>query len=1003
MVDPATGIAILTSTLKLLESGLKLTIWDGWATYPSRDRLEWLSKLLGMSADTIGKAGEAFKHISPEKAKTEQALQLWAVHVASFGEALAHHWGGSVEMAGRPGRWSKWFLPQKLRMRESEVRAASQFALDLLTRSSREPLPRDSWWTTPTASPYYRALWEAFTRHEAADGTEPLLLFERDGDVQRFEGHFSTAFREALARAGNAELRVLLDSQPRSDGLRQLIVTQMSAWRHHHVFASIDTTEGIPELPLELSYVEPTAWLKDGKQEKKQGPILTLLADLLREHRVIFVSADFGMGKSLTARTLAWRWAATYVDPRDETPTIDRIFPIYVRCNNISLRGGLDDVFRRALKRSADAAGVSVRLDDAALAPPSGDQRAVVLLDGLDEMIMSTQQTREFVQELEHYTTDKQRVIVFSRPEALPRQSEAGIPAFPRVVVEAFSDDQIEEWLWAWPRSIAPTRVQLKQHGLEKLASVPILLFMLALTWERHAKNEGIIPRVKIYENFFDILAAGKYERGGETHPPIRRAAEQAREALVERKELPPYKSEEEGHRRAVDAIRWLMERVAWEALRREFAGEVLLSRHVSNLLERELRVAETTLEEVRIGLLLGMQAHLGGGDQQFFFGHRSFLEFAVARYWERQLRHLCTEQRNNESLEESLWGAPLLEEGSRVFEFLQEMLTAWTSDEQKRLLNWAHATISDETMAAPPEKRNVTFRSEPRILIRQAALAIGSHTSLLLGESFNFGDGTILLLISTWWIIARKQPCLFEAPGVTFSEGAVYLAGLISGQGNFPAANFSGANLTGWTVYRANFYGATLSRANLSGATLPGANLSRADLSDANLSAAKLFGAKLVGAKLANAKLTDAHLTTAKLSNADLSTANLNGANLLNANLLSANLSGAKLSRTKFSGAKLIKANLSGAKLVRADLSRANLSGANLSGANLHHANLSGANISGANLLGANLLRANLSDIRYDENTRWPTLEVSPANIPSPVYYTSEPNTGDVVDDDDA
>lgn len=44
---------------------------------------------------------------------------------------------------------------------------------------------------------------------------------------------------------------------------------------------------------------------------------------------------------------------------------------------------GLDGILRRALKRNADALGVSVRLDDGALAPPPAEQRAVVLFDGL--------------------------------------------------------------------------------------------------------------------------------------------------------------------------------------------------------------------------------------------------------------------------------------------------------------------------------------------------------------------------------------------------------------------------------------------------------------------------------------------------------------------------------------------------------------------------------------------------------------------------------------------
>jgi hypothetical protein len=112
----------------------------------------------------------------------------------------------------------------------------------------------------------------------------------------------------------------------------------------------------------------------------------------------------------------------------------------------------------------------------------------------------------------------------------------------------------------------------------------------------------------------------------------------------------------------------------------------------------------------------------------------------------------------------------------------------------------------------------------------------------------------------------------------------------------------------------------------------------------------------------LFKADLLDAVLTFTNLSRADLS-----GTDLSHANLSGANLSRANLSGTDLSGTDLSHANLSGA-----NLSRANLSGTDLSYANLSGANLSGANLRCADLIGANLSCADLTQIIYNNDTKF-------------------------------
>ena len=130
----------------------------------------------------------------------------------------------------------------------------------------------------------------------------------------------------------------------------------------------------------------------------------------------------------------------------------------------------------------------------------------------------------------------------------------------------------------------------------------------------------------------------------------------------------------------------------------------------------------------------------------------------------------------------------------------------------------------------------------------------------------------------------------------------------------------------------------------DLSRADLSRADLSRADLNDANLRSAYLRSTIWFRANLRSANLSDADLSDADLSDAHLSDAHLSDAHLSDADLIGAHLSGARLN-----GARLIGADLRHAYLIDADLI-----GADLSGADLNGTNLSGANLSGADLFGA-------------------------------------------------
>ncbi|WP_051261663.1 pentapeptide repeat-containing protein [Desulfovibrio inopinatus] len=137
---------------------------------------------------------------------------------------------------------------------------------------------------------------------------------------------------------------------------------------------------------------------------------------------------------------------------------------------------------------------------------------------------------------------------------------------------------------------------------------------------------------------------------------------------------------------------------------------------------------------------------------------------------------------------------------------------------------------------------------------------------------------------------------------------------------------------------------GANLSNADLIEADLRDADLRDADLRDADLIEADLRFAGLRKADLSFAGLRSANLIEADLSNADLSNADLRKADLRKADLHFASLLSADLRKANLHSADLIGADLIGADLSEADLRNANLRDANLIGADLRDANLTGA-----------------------------------------------------------
>jgi uncharacterized protein YjbI with pentapeptide repeats len=928
------GVQVLRS---LVETGMSAR--DAW-------------KEAGFGKDEVSALGAL--HSAAEgiwKLKPQQEEELGAQHLAfvarCFGQALRRYQEYLHQIVSPQQRalfGSKASPGQQQQLTSGQIEQHMKGVAQVRIAPGSMPVARpefdlvESLTGNPLNTPYYRFLWEAFFK--PVEGEPPLLPLEAGSRVE-FERYFVLAWGEAMASTIGERLRQYLKGLQRNYKprlIQEILISDMAGWGSRHTFGNL--TRGTPRdgdplpfMPLEEMYVQPSAQVV-GKQNGSESPVLEQLEQLLQKHRIVIVQADFGMGKSLTSRMLACQRAMRI--RAADAPTPDQELPIHVRCvddlraHDLSMQGSV----QRARQRQASELGYSLDADDKALAFPARDQRALFLLDGLDEVHLGETGLKTFFENIKDKAraTERHRFVIFSRPGVIPsgRQVQA-VEGIPILELRPWSQEQVDEWLERWQRvnqGHGPTQEEINKQGLGELAATPILLLMIAHTWDP-AKRGSTVGRAELYERFFQSIARGKHEAAQEKHPTILEASISLREHLVTRQVLDRQATES-------DAMLWLMSRVAWEAVRLETVSaeqEPLTRRHIENLLYDELmfRSNHTAIVDmVLTGLLLTLQANLHAGSaSQILFGHKSFREFLVARYWADRLRALAKENSRQDTIEKDLLGGQLLGLENKSFDFLEEMLNAnperkWppgqpfglSNRERAKLFQWAEERFQDERLMGR-EARAERLRDDLSVFLREAALAIGS--------------------------------CLNESRGVAQANQRTLRSLFVLSflMGGFPIIK----------APRAQLPKATLAFLHLNKADLRGADLSGADLSDANL--------------------READLREADLSRAEFHEANLSGANLGIANLSHAWLTGTNLITANLFGADLRSAILNGADLTGADLRDANLHGADLVGANLHGADLSGANLHGtdlrgADLTGANLNEADLKEAIYDIGTQW-------------------------------
>lgn len=808
-------------------------------------------------------------------------LQL-ALTTQAFGRALGRHWAGSATMV--PGNT---LLPDRVAKRWKADEHARRKEIELRTRFAelrlREPgnagaglgeieLVR-ALVGQPDATPYYRALWAAFTNPDLAEpGQEgepredsPLVL-SRPGAEAEFRRHFRLAYTELEATAQGREVREWLQGLVREipELMYEVLAADLAGWGSRHVFGNVraqEPSDPLPFMSLDDTYVEPGGWLADpdGKTVPIGAgrPIQGLIRELLEQHLLVVVTADFGHGKSLSARRLACDLAKAYLEP--EGHGRDAQYPVFVKCvRDIRESYSHDRVIRNALWYAArESMGEDVaRLDFVGFAPPSSNQRTLYILDGLDELAFGQRELEALFVHLREALDTRHRAIVLTRPGALwPNCLPKGTP---RVELLAFDVPRIDTWLDRWsrlPDQRAITRAQIPGN-LRELARTPILLLMIATTWTPdHQSTSG---RAGLYEKFFYHIAHGKHDADPDPHNAIESASDRLlghlRGKVLDDAEQDP-----------TQAMLWMMSRIAWEGHVMAQRSEVLQTRHVENILEDELRLPREFAPLVTLGLLVALQHNPGGGSANILFGHQSFQEFLVARFWRSELMRFV--RKEDAKIEEVLMRGRLMQHENRSFAFLAEMLGALDVRTRQRIEDWAERRVNDEDL------KGRQFREDRTNYLRETALAIGS---IVAENGLQLRDGTVLRSLFAWFHMMRLSP-IIRAPQLRAEHVDLQserLRNAFLNEANLSGANLAGADLVGASLNWVSLSGANLERANLERADLVRANLKRANLSRVNLSEAALGGADLADADLSNADLSDADLSKADISNTDLTNA---------------------------------------------------------------------------------------------------------------------------------
>ena len=540
------------------------------------------------------------------------------------------------------------------------------------------------------------------------------------------------------------------------------------------------------------------------------------------------------------------------------------------------------------------------------LEPEAGEDRLLIVFDGLDELAqqgrIAAETARDFIREVlkvvEIRNNEQLRLrVMFTGREPVVQASESEfrdprrvLHVLPYLISDAKSDtwksgeeilaeDQRGAWWQRYGvskgRGYSGLPESMKRRDLDEITAQPLLNYLVALGFDRGKLDFS--KDLNLHDIYEDLLKA-VHERTWER-----------------RQHLAIQGFEFEDFRRILEEISL----AAWHGNGRTTTVNEIETHcqaaGLSGLLARFAETAKTGVTRVLTAFYFRQSGRAATGDATFEFTHKSFREYLTSLRIIRTLERIEDEVSRRDQSFDAGW------------------------DERAALKHWAEI--------CGPAAMDLE-------LLRFVISAVGRHRKekaaqwqtllcRLIAAMLRAGMPMELLCPRPTYFEEAQQARNAEETLLALLNACAVTTATLS-HVNWPSSETGNTSAGAWIR---RLQGQRTGPANV----LALECLSWLDLSDCVLDIVDLYDANLVNTNLVRARL---HYST--LVHANLSRANLEGAILTGANLTDAYLDGAILT-----GANLKRANLERANLERANLTGTNLEGANLEGANLRMTSL--------------------------------------------------------------
>ncbi len=585
-----------------------------------------------------------------------------------------------------------------------------------------------------------------------------------------------------------------------------------------------------------------------------------------------------------------------------------------------------------------DAVGEYVRLADLLpvnpLDPEAGEERLLIIFDGLDELSLQgrvgAEAARDFVREVLKAVeirneTRRRLLVMLTGRELVIHASESEFRDRHRLLhVLPYLVDQSEQEAWKSGRELlaedsrqswwrlygeasgqryAGLPKELSRDDLDEITSQPLLNYLVALSHSRGRLDFSRDLNLNaVYEDLLEAVHERAYEQK-RPHPAIQGLT------LAE-------------FRRVLEEVAL----AAWHGNGRTTSvGEIeahCQAAGLSSLLERFAEGAKTGVARVLTAFYFRQFGRTAGGDPTFEFTHKSFREYLTAlrivRGVERMTDELERRRKNLDAgwderdalkhwaeiagptrMDWELWAYVHREIALRGVESAKE----WQGMLCRLIASMLRNGMPMELLASRPsyqeQARQARNAEESLLAVLNACAQVTREISRVDWPEAE-GEGGRDLVVGSWIRRLQGQRTGDENVLALRCLSLLDLSQITLHVLDLHGAIISHSRLKGTLLAFASLVAADFREANLNGAWLVCVNLERANLQGANLQEAQLMQANLERANLERANLTRANLTRANLERANLKGANLEGANLEGANLQGANLQAARVEKTR-------------------------------------------------------------------------------------------------------